>query len=261
MRLILLFFLFPLLTFGQSSEKNEKIQKRNDKYSNTYRYSRPNNNWNTYRYVPPVRHYWNSPYIYSPWRNDVWISPQPQINNYYYNNPIPSVSPNYSSPIGTTLNPIQNTIGMSFSFAREHEMGMGAYYSVGRENVFVASYKFPVTNIDYYGNISIYDVMRWNDRYIKTDKTFSEFTVGYGKKINYITPYVMVGFVVEKEFPRYFDELYILGNNGYYNILGDSRMGPQFSVGTLLNWDFFNGNLSVSLLTTPNFSVGFGFNF
>jgi hypothetical protein len=67
--------------------------------------------------------------------------------------------------------------------------------------------------------------------------------------------------VVEKEFPRYFDELYILGNNGYYNILGDSRMGPQFSVGTLLNWDSFNGNLSVSLLTTPNFSVGFGFNF
>lgn len=260
MRLLILFFLFPFITFGQNSEKNEKIQKRNDRYSNTYRYSRPNNNWNNYRYVPPVRHYWNSPYIYSPWRNDIWYPPQPQINNYYYNNSTPQLSPNYSIPI-ERYNPVQNTLGMSFSFAREHEMGLGVYYSVGRENVFIMGYKFPVSSFDYYGNISLYDVIRWNDRYVKTNKTFSELTIGYGKKINHLTPYISAGFVTEKEFPQYFDELYILGNNGYYNILGDSRTTPQISVGTLLNWEVLNGNISVSILSVQNLTIGFGFNF
>jgi hypothetical protein len=69
------------------------------------------------------------------------------------------------------------------------------------------------------------------------------------------------GIVNYREYPQYFDEYYILGNDGYYNIMGKSITTPQISIGVLYNKDILNGNLSLSIISVPNLSIGFGFNF
>ena len=252
---IFLFLLFPLFLFGQNSEINEKIAKRNGSTGTQ-------NNRYDYRYRPPIRHQynppiiynrWNSPYIYSPWRYD--INP-PQINNYY------NYGGNYS--LNRQKSPsksFENTLGITFPINKNYETGMGFYYSVGNENRFISTFKFPLTSFYVYENISIYDVKRWNDRYIKTDRAFYEFTVGYGKEINDFVPYLGFGIVNYREYPQYFDEYYILGNDGYYNIMGKSITTPQISIGVLYNKDILNGNLSLSIISVPNLSIGFGFNF
>lgn len=271
----IIFFLItiPFLSLGQNTERNQKLQKRNDRY-NSRSFRTPSNNWRytprtvvpryyTPYYNPPIIYdYWNQPYIYSPWRSRIWDpTPPPRINNYYYNDRVttPQSIPQVTPQIQFT--PVKHTLGMTFPINPSFDMGMGVYYAVGRENVFVVTYKFPVTSIDDYENISIADVTSWNDRYITTDKNFSEFTVAYGKRFGNLTPYLGLGVITKRSYPRYFDEMYILGYDGYYNISGTRETQSQVISGLLLDFDMFNLNLSGSILNVPNVSLGFGFTF
>ena len=288
-KLILIFITIPFLMYGQNTERNQKLQKRNDHYySKSYR--TPNNNWRysspryyTPRYYTP-RYYspfynppiyyspwnspWSSPYIYSPWRSRILspVSPAPPVinnNNYYYNqNTNPSELPN-SRPQSENkpYKPILHTFGMTFPVNQNYDMSMGVYYSVGGENLFVATYKFPITTIDFYDNISLSDINSWGDKFVKYDKNFSEFTIGYGKRFDNVSPYFGFGLISERIYPRYFDDLYILGYNGSYNISPIINRSGQIVVGSMIDFDFLNLNLSVSLLRVPNVSFGFGFNF
>jgi hypothetical protein len=265
------------LGYSQNTERNQKLQKRNDHYySKSYR--TPNNNWRyssprvwtpryyTPFYNPPIYYSpWNSPYIYSPWRSRI-LDPIPPVinnNNYYY-------SPNTNSPElpnsqpqseNKPYKPIQHTLGMTFPVNKNYDMSMGVYYSVGRENLFIATYKFPITTIDFYDNISLSDINSWGDRFVKYDKNFSEFTIGYGKRFDNMSPYFGFGLISERIYPRYFDDLYVLGYNGSYNISPMINRSGQIVVGSMFDFEFINLNLSVSLLRVPNVSFGFGFIF
>jgi hypothetical protein len=276
-RLILILITIPFLGYSQNTERNQKLQKRNDHYySKSYR--TPNNNWRyssprvwtpryyTPFYNPPIYYSpWNSPYIYSPWRSRI-LDPIPPVinnNNYYY-------SPNTNSPElpnsqpqseNKPYKPIQHTLGMTFPVNKNYDMSMGVYYSVGRENLFIATYKFPITTIDFYDNISLSDINSWGDRFVKYDKNFSEFTIGYGKRFDNMSPYFGFGLISERIYPRYFDDLYVLGYNGSYNISPMINRSGQIVVGSMFDFEFINLNLSVSLLRVPNVSFGFGFIF
>jgi hypothetical protein len=276
-KLILILITIPFLGYSQNTERNQKLQKRNDHYySKSYR--TPNNNWRyssprvwtpryyTPFYNPPIYYSpWNSPYIYSPWRSRI-LDPIPPVinnNNYYY-------SPNTNSPElpnsqpqseNKPYKPIQHTLGMTFPVNKNYDMSMGVYYSVGRENLFIATYKFPITTIDFYDNISLSDINSWGDRFVKYDKNFSEFTIGYGKRFDNMSPYFGFGLISERIYPRYFDDLYVLGYNGSYNISPMINRSGQIVVGSMFDFEFINLNLSVSLLRVPNVSFGFGFIF
>lgn len=260
---ILLMGVTPI--FGQSSnERTQKLQK-NYQSRGSYNYHTP--------YRPPVvrQPIIRSPYYVAPlpnyywndWRMGDWN--RPQINNYYYgttptyrgNNTPTNVTPTYKAP----KTELKNTLGISFPINLNYEPAMGMYYSVGSEDVFITHCKFSLITFDYYDNITLWEVMSWGDMYLKTNKTFFEFTIGYGKKIKYITPYAGVGFVTIKEYPQYFDEFYSLGTMGRYNILGDVETRPQLTTGIMLNKGYFNANLGVSFVGVPNVSVGGGFNF
>ena len=274
----IIFFLItiPFLSLGQNTERNQKLQKRNDRY-NSRSFQTPSNNWRytprtvvpryyTPFYNPPIYYSpWNSPYIYSPWRSRI-LNPIPPVinnNNYYY-------SPNTNSPElrnsqpqseNKPYKPIQHTVGMTFPVNKNYDMSMGVYYSVGRENLFIATYKFPITTIDFYDNISLSDINSWGDRFVKYDKNFSEFTIGYGKRFDNVSPYFGFGLISERIYPRYFDDLYVLGYNGSYNISPMINRSGQIVVGSMFDFEFINLNLSVSLLRAPNVSFGFGFIF
>jgi len=276
-KLILILITIPFLSYSQNTERNQKLQKRNDHYySKSYR--TPNNNWRyssprvwtpryyTPFYNPPIYYSpWNSPYIYSPWRSRI-LDPIPPVinnNNYYY-------SPNTNSPElpnsqpqseNKPYKPIQHTLGMTFPVNKNYDMSMGVYYSVGRENLFIVTYKFPITTIDFYDNISLSDINSWGDRFVKYDKNFSEFTIGYGKRFDNMSPYFGFGLISERIYPRYFDDLYVLGYNGSYNISPMINRSGQIVVGSMFDFEFINLNLSVSLLRAPNVSFGFGFIF
>jgi len=276
-KLILILITIPFLSYSQNTERNQKLQKRNDHYySKSYR--TPNNNWRyssprvwtpryyTPFYNPPIYYSpWNSPYIYSPWRSRI-LDPIPPVinnNNYYY-------SPNTNSPElpnsqpqseNKPYKPIQHTLGMTFPVNKNYDMSMGVYYSVGRENLFIVTYKFPITTIDFYDNISLSDINSWGDRFVKYDKNFSEFTIGYGKRLDNMSPYFGFGLISERIYPRYFDDLYVLGYNGSYNISPMINRSGQIVVGSMFDFEFINLNLSVSLLRAPNVSFGFGFIF
>ena len=276
-KLILILITIPFLSYSQNTERNQKLQKRNDHYySKSYR--TPNNNWRyssprvwtpryyTPFYNPPIYYSpWNSPYIYSPWRSRI-LDPIPPVinnNNYYY-------SPNTNSPElpnsqpqseNKPYKPIQHTLGMTFPVNKNYDMSMGVYYSVGRENLFIVTYKFPITTIDFYDNISLSDINNWGDRFVKYDKNFSEFTIGYGKRLDNMSPYFGFGLISERIYPRYFDDLYVLGYNGSYNISPMINRSGQIVVGSMFDFEFINLNLSVSLLRAPNVSFGFGFIF
>ena len=276
-KLILILITIPFLSYSQNTERNQKLQKRNDHYySKSYR--TPNNNWRyssprvwtpryyTPFYNPPIYYSpWNSPYIYSPWRSRI-LDPIPPVinnNNYYY-------SPNTNSPElpnsqpqseNKPYKPIQHTLGMTFPVNKNYDMSMGVYYSVGRENLFIVTYKFPITTIDFYDNISLSDINSWGDRFVKYDKNFSEFTIGYGKRLDNMSPYFGFGLISERMYPRYFDDLYVLGYNGSYNISPMINRSGQIVVGSMFDFEFINLNLSVSLLRAPNVSFGFGFIF
>ena len=276
-KLILILITIPFLSYSQNTERNQKLQKRNDHYySKSYR--TPNNNWRyssprvwtpryyTPFYNPPIYYSpWNSPYIYSPWRSRI-LDPIPPVinnNNYYY-------SPNTNSPElpnsqpqseNKPYKPIQHTLGMTFPVNKNYDMSMGVYYSVGRENLFIVTYKFPITTIDFYDNISLSDINNWGDRFVKYDKNFSEFTIGYGKRFDNMSPYFGFGLISERIYPRYFDDLYVLGYNGSYNISPMINRSGQIVVGSMFDFEFINLNLSVSLLRAPNVSFGFGFIF
>jgi len=276
-KLILILITIPFLSYSQNTERNQKLQKRNDHYySKSYR--TPNNNWRyssprvwtpryyTPFYNPPIYYSpWNSPYIYSPWRSRI-LDPIPPVinnNNYYY-------SPNTNSPElpnsqpqseNKPYKPIQHTLGMTFPVNKNYDMSMGVYYSVGRENLFIVTYKFPITTIDFYDNISLSDINSWGDRFVKYDKNFSEFTIGYGKRFDNMSPYFGFGLISERMYPRYFDDLYVLGYNGSYNISPMINRSGQIVVGSMFDFEFINLNLSVSLLRAPNVSFGFGFIF
>lgn len=271
----IIFFLItiPFLSLGQNTERNQKLQKRNDRY-NSRSFQTPSNNWRytprtvvpryyTPYYNPPIIYdYWNQPYIYSPWRSRIWDpTPPPRINNYYYNDRVttPQSIPQVTPQIQFT--PVKHTLGITFPINPSFDMGMGVYYAVGRENLFIATYKFPITTIDFYDNISLSDINSWGDRFVKYDKNFSEFTIGYGKRFDNVSPYFGFGLISERIYPRYFDDLYVLGYNGSYNISPMINRSGQIVVGSMFDFEFINLNLSVSLLRAPNVSFGFGFIF
>jgi len=281
MRWVIVFILLIGVTpiFGQSS--NERTQKLQKNYQSGNNYRTPYNRPPVVRppvvrppvvrppvVRPPITPYYINPlpnYYWDDWRFGGWN--RPQINNYYYGttpiyrggggNTSIGATPTYKTP----KTELKNTLGISFPINPNYEPAIGVYYSVGSEDVFITHCKFPLITFDYYDNITLWEVMNWGDMYLKTDKTFFEFTIGYGKKIKYITPYAGVGFVTIKEYPQYFDEYYILGTMGRYNILGDVETRPQLTTGIMLNKGYFNANLGVSFVGVPNVSIGGGFNF
>jgi hypothetical protein len=76
----------------------------------------------------------------------------------------------------------------------------------------------------HYDNITLVDVISWNDDYRQSITTNINWDLGVGMRINkHIYPTVSVGNNKIREYLVYFDELRVLSEDGLYSINGGEK--------------------------------------
>ena len=241
----LVILLVSISSFSQTTkEQFEKLQKRNhNQYGN-----RPS-------YPPPrIRPDYYYPYQYYPWlyRNPIWDN-QPIIvyppNTQYYR-----YSPKTTKNTDKFL-----TMGLNMPITADG-VGVGVFFAGGNKSFFIFSLDMVGNNpYPYYSNISKWDVMMWNDRYLGREKETYSYSFGGGSKIKNFYPYTTITIVDEKKYLIYFDELYILSSSGRYAIDDDSDMKYGITFGSFYKVNPISLNIYTN--TLGQFGVGIGYLF
>lgn len=132
------------------------------------------------------------------------------------------------------LKPLHATVGLSYNTNSE----LGIWGTLGREVYFIAEYsKNNPNNISvFYPQLTLDKVIPWQDRKLPNFQRNSMFSFGFGKKVNkWAGIHLMVGVGRETNRFVYFDETFILSNNGEYSFPNFDRNYTSFKIGTLLN--------------------------
>ena len=243
----LVILLVSISSFSQTTkEQFEKLQKRNH---NQYG-SRPS-------YPPPrIRPDYYYPYQYYPWlyRNPIWdnqpIIVYPPNTQYYRYSPKPKTTKNTDKFL---------TMGLNMPITADG-VGVGVFFAGGNKSFFIFSFDMVGNNpYPYYSNISKWDVMMWNDRYLGREKETYSYSFGGGSKIKNFYPYTTITIVDEKKYLIYFDELYILSSSGRYAIDDDSDMKYGITFGSFYKVNPISLNIYTN--TLGQFGVGIGYLF
>lgn len=239
--LLTLVFLIPLIGFSQSEEYIEKSQKRSEKYFNNQR-----NYYNPYLFRP----YWSpiyTPSLYRPYypnqnTNDLkTISIHIGFSNSFNTNPLFQY-------------PSTNTTKSPYSF--------GVYMSFKGDNM-VTLFDIEVSSQNphkHYNNIGLGNVQYWNDEFMGEFTELFDFGIGLGPKLSdNFYPFIMGSIIGSKSYLIYFDETYVLSNNGKYTINGIESFDFNLGPGLLFNYKFFEIKTNYDLMTPKRFNVGLGF--
>lgn len=244
----LVILLVSISSFSQTTkEQFEKLQKRNH---NQYGNRRPSH------VLPPIRHDYYYPYQYYPWlyRNPIWdnqpIIVYPPNTQYYRYSPKPKTTKNTDNFL---------TMGLNMPITADG-VGVGIFFAGGNKSFFIFSFDMVGNNpYPYYSNISKWDVMRWNDRYLGREKETYSYSFGGGSKIKNFYPYTTITIVDEQKYLIYFDELYILSSSGRYAIDDDSDMKYGITFGSFYKVNPISLNIYTN--TLGQFGVGIGYLF
>lgn len=244
----LVILLVSISSFSQTTkEQFEKLQKRNH---NQYGNRRPSH------VLPPIRHDYYYPYQYYPWlyRNPIWdnqpIIVYPPNTQYYRYSPKPKTTKNTDNFL---------TMGLNMPITADG-VGVGIFFAGGNKSFFIFSFDMVGNNpYPYYSNISKWDVMRWNDRYLGREKETYSYSFGGGSKIKNFYTYTTITIVDEQKYLIYFDELYILSSSGRYAIDDDSDMKYGITFGSFYKVNPISLNIYTN--TLGQFGVGIGYLF
>lgn len=198
--ILLLLLVLPLISNSQSNDFN-KSQKRNEQFFRNRTF------WVPTYYPRLYPNYWyTSPYI---------------VATPYY--PVSASSTNLEANISFGLNlPILST---------QNKVGFGVYMTFGEDLIFITGLDMLELNKHmYYSNISYRDVLSWGDIYMGEERQSYLINLGLGKRINNIVPYICLSIQTQTNYSIYFDNSYILSNNGYYTIYNgkEIKFGPSF---------------------------------
>lgn len=285
MKKIIFLLFFPILVFSQNNERQQKEQVRN---SGTYNpppqpQSPPrttytpqnseflqknsireqNRNYYNKNNQPQViirDPYWN----YSGWGWNRW-NPRFGWNSYYpyywydnwgYRNPARVYI--YDNGVRDTIKvtPIHGSVGLQYSMNNE----LGVWGVFGKNTYFIVDFsKSNNRGISvYYPSLTLDKVLPWQDRKLSDEINTSLFSVGVGKKINKkMGVHMSFGVGKEEKRFRYYDEMFILSNNGQYTFPNYKKNVTTIKIGTLIDasrsismkfdYDIIRGNISYGL--------------
>jgi hypothetical protein len=244
----ILFLLFiPMISLSQS-ESELKRQKRFD------RFGYPNTIVTPTPYTLPYYNPYYNPYI--P----------------YYNNRYTHLTPYYGLPLTT---PIKSENRVVFSTGILSTVGVdkslpsfGLYTTIGNDDVFFkVSYEGSQFEETHYPNITIdmaegEGIGRFNDSLVGDYKRYSSLFLGLGiKTIKSFYPFFGVNLFRNSNNLIYYDETYILSNNGLYSIKGTYKDGLNFRGGILYRRGVFEIGTHVIIPHPMRAGLNIGLNF
>lgn len=271
-KLIWILLLFPILVFGQHSR--EAFQKQsfshggmgsnsmNFEYSQKQQFRNQPPHVNNNYYAPYYSPYYNNAYWWG-WGYSNW--PYYGAYNYYY--------PYYWYDNWGYRNPAriyvkdgkQDTVKITvpttiLGFSTTTNNEIGGWMTVGRKNYFIIEYthSYQIDNSTYYRNMTIQDVRGWNDKELNNQVNSGMFSMGVGTHIKKnLSLYSQLGYGIKTIRKKYFDELYVLSNNGQYsfpytrNDIFTIKLGGIYHINKVVTKFDYD-------IVRQNFSVGFG---
>jgi hypothetical protein len=259
-KLIFLLF-FPVFVFSQNNERQQKEQVRSSGTYNAQQpqqrptYSSQNSEFSQKNSVREQnRNYYNQnnqrqPIIYDPYRNygglgwNRW-NPRYGWNSYYsyywyddwgYRNPARVYI--YNNEIKDTIkvDPIHGSFGLQYNLNKE----LGVWATFGKKTYFIID--FSKTNNKgvavYYPHLTLDRVLPWSDRRLSDEINSNMFSVGFGKKINKkMGLHMSLGVGNEEKKFRFYDEMYILSNNGQYTFPNYKKTITTLKIGGIIDF-------------------------
>lgn len=263
MKKLIFFLLLPIFVFSQNNERQQKERVRN---SGTYLPSQPPQQLQRPTYTPqsselhqkylvreqnkpnysqnykkPVilnNPYWNNRGLWSNrWNPHYgWNSYRPYFwyDNWGYRNPARIYI--YENGRTDTLrrNVIHGSFGVQYNIMNE----IGVWSTFGKNVYFIVD--FSKKNADrtstYYPNLTLDRVLPWSDRKLSDEITTSMFSFGLGKKIDKrVGIHVALGVGNEERRFRFYDEMFVLSNNGEYSFPNYKKTVTTVKVGTVID--------------------------
>lgn len=277
-KLFTFFLLVPFLSFSQS-ERSQKIETRNtgtygsQPSTPTYttprssEYSQKQLERSDNRYQPrPSRDNINPPGIFYGNRWDLWGAP---MFGYNYWNPGYWYDPfGYRQPARIYYydNGRADTIRgkatrVSFGIQYSTNKNIGGFITVGNKGYFIADYStfFQKDESSYYPDLTKDKVIPWGDQKLEDLYSGGALYLGAGKRFARTGFHVMVGFGRETKRYQFFDEMFILSNNGKYSILNYTDNFTTIKFGVI--HDFKRASIKIDLdPIRKNTSIGLGVN-
>jgi hypothetical protein len=242
---------------AQSTPSREYFQKQEVRSSN-----QRSDNWNSPRNNPRRNFGWNDPY-YRRWNMwgaplfgfDYW-TPGFYYDSWGYRNPYRVY--HYSGGKADTIKGKPTRV--SFGIQGSKNMA-GAWLTIGNKGYFIVDYSQFIQNDEstFYPQLTMDKVIPWGDQKLENLQSGYNFYAGLGKKFGRTGLHAMVGFGREKEKYQFFDEMFVLSNNGKYSILASD----QNRIGTKLGMihDFKRATLKFDYdLTRKRLFAGIGIN-
>lgn len=222
----------------QSPAKVEYTQKQESRTYNEFQQQQRPNNWNAPNRTPnPSVMGWNTPFYYSSrWNNwgapmygyDYWM-PSFYYDDWGYRNPARIY--HYEQGRIDTIKGKPTKI--SFGVQGTKNMA-GAWITIGNKGYFIADYSQFVQRDEsiFYRDLTMDKVIPWKDERLEDLNSGNVFYFGLGKKFRRTGIHTMIGFGRERKKYQFFDELYVLSNNGKYSIpiLDQNYIGVKFGI-------------------------------
>lgn len=292
-RLVLSLLLLPVFLLGQEREQKERIRQgmvpapipspqrsqtppAREQGSSEYdqkRYYRGSNKPVPNQpptYQPPRRYYydpywdWNfGGWGWNRWNRwgapgwyDNWI-PYSYYDNWGYRQPariyvqengkvdtVKGVSPKIS--VGLQINQLE----------------AGGFFTIGRKTYFLAEYQhtYKTDKSKYYPDLTRDVVLPWNDKQLSNITKGGTFFLGVGQRFKRTGVHAALGFVKERVRYQYYDELFVLSNNGNYSFPSYTDDYLSMKIGVL--HDVKAATIKADYELTRNlFTIGVGVNF
>ena len=280
-KLFTFFLLIPFLSFSQS-ERSQKIETRN---TGTYRSQPSQSSTPTYttprsseysqkqfersdnRYQPrPSRNNINHPGIFYGNRWDLWGAPMFGYNYWYpgyWYDPFGYRQPAriyyYDNGRADTIK--GKATRVSFGIQYSTNKNIGGFVTIGNKGYFIADYStfFQKDESSYYPDLTKDKVIPWGDQKLEDLYSGGALYLGAGKRFARTGFHVMVGFGRETKRYQFFDEMFILSNNGKYSILNYTDNFTTIKFGVI--HDFKRASIKIDLdPIRKNTSIGLGVN-
>jgi len=236
--LLVVCLFFTHTTFAQT-EREQKIQKVEQKRYNT----NPNTNSNT-NYSQGYRNGYNdgrwsrTPYYYNPYA--VGYFPYWNTNRRWDRH-------DYVMTTDPTLvarndfKPMRLSMGIVVE-QDAFQTQMSPYIITGGESFIIIQYHTTLPLIyPYYNNIETWEVEAWGDESAGNMETKGDFSIGGGRTIHRFSPFITVGITSRKKYDAYYDELFVLssrGQNGIYLINQQRQINMSVRGGLLYHWNY-----------------------
>lgn len=284
---VLVLFSLSFTLHGQSesdqkrsfrSSKNTTINRSNNqlnKSNNTYNIERQekydvrrnsNNNYreNRTRGGNVIIH--RNPWIHRNRNLGWWWSYQPNYlyynDWYWYDNGYRQPARIYVYPEGRTdtVRVVRPIFRIGIQYKTDNQIG--GWITIGNKIYFIGEFNtsFDKDESIFYDNIFMEDVIGWNDERLPDIQKNQSFYFGIGSKIKRFGVHFLIGFNKEIYNYQFFDELYILSNNGKYSFNNYKENNPSLKIGGL--YDYKNISLKTDYdFLLNNLTIGMGFNF